>query len=141
MFKFKKATRRNAAPKIAAAPEAAQKESEVVGLIQGIMAGSKEEWRVAKALWKHKIRFGYQVSYRGGRTRGGLVVDFVLYWPITRALRVQGANWHSENATRDRVQKAILTSIFGVPPIDIWDYEIPTQDDADKIVLQRVRVG
>ena len=73
VFQFK--TKRTAKIKVERKVESTLKEpEEEIGLIQGQMAGSSLEWRVALALDTLKLNYSYQVPIAGGRLfRGGQV--------------------------------------------------------------------
>ena len=67
-------------------------------VIQGQMAGSKEEYFIYRALRAmgvadHQLR--YQVPWHGGRSLGGQVLDFVLViGGSVTVIRVMGKYWH-----------------------------------------------
>ena len=79
-------------------PEVSALAMEEPQIIQGRLAGSKEEWFVYKALRAMGVpdyAINYQVPWHGGRTLGGQVLDFVIIIggaPIV--IRVMGKNWH-----------------------------------------------
>lgn len=119
-------------PKAVSAPSSTQAD-EVPGMIQGIAVGSVHEWRVAQALDKYKIEYRYQVPVRGGRVRGGQVLDFLVYAPFARPLQVFGRHWHGgrEISSEDKIKLQVLQEIYGVEPDVIFDDEIPDQPAAD----------
>jgi very-short-patch-repair endonuclease len=87
---------------------------------------SISEQRLAAELTRRKIRFEFQIEFRGGRSTrgGGMVVDFLL--PETRTIiRVQGAYWHSRpgSQSKDDSQSIYLRS-KGYTVIDIFDLDI-----------------
>ncbi len=115
---------------------------EELGPIHGVMPDSIEEYRVAKSLDKLKIKYYFQVPIQGGsKLRGGVVLDFLAFnpWPIP--IPVHGSYWHKGD---ERFEEAVIADYLGVS-IDyvaehtIWDYEIPTQEDCDRVVRERVR--
>ena len=69
-----------------------------MGLVQGKMPDSVEEWRTALALDRLKIPYIFQYSVRGGKARrGGIVIDFlVLSPPLPIPVFVQGKYWHEK---------------------------------------------
>lgn len=75
------------------------RDPELIGFIQGIMPGSIQEYRVAKALDRLGIRYQYQVEIGGGRTvRGGQIVDFVAYtYPLPTPIQIFGEYWHKSS--------------------------------------------
>jgi hypothetical protein len=84
-----------------------------MGLIQGIKPGSIQEWRVAVALSRLKLRFIYQYPVFGGRRiRGGQVIDFWIFTaPLPTPCYVQGTYWHrrskelEDRLKQDKVQQ------------------------------------
>lgn len=118
-------------------------EGQEIGLIDGNVPGSLEEWRVAVSLVKFKVPFDYQFWILGGtRTLGGLVVDFVVHIPFAVPLEVFGRRWHSGSfGNDDRLKLAVEAHYFGGrEPIVIWDYEIPTQEASDSVVRRELRL-
>lgn len=112
---------------------------EEIGLIHGSVPGSVEEWRVAVALWRYKVDFSYQVPLFGAHLRGGQILDFVVYIPFPTPLQVFGEYWHSGQARgAESLAIAALVRYYGREPIIIWDYEIPDQEEAYKVVKERV---
>jgi hypothetical protein len=75
--------------------------------VQGVMPGSKQEWRVALALDKLGIRYDFQRSIGGGRSlRGGQVIDFWIYTaPKPTPCFVQGAYWHKAKTESEDTMK------------------------------------
>ena len=74
-----------------------------IGTIQGLVPDSKEEWWVAKALWKLKHEFIYQYAYFGGYIRGGQMLDFLVVTtaPLATVLDVKGEYWHRNEMTSE----------------------------------------
>lgn len=107
-----------------------------VGLIDGKAPASKEEWRLAVSFTKYKLEFDYQVPLLGGRDiRGGMVVDFIVSNPFPIPVEMMGKYWHSGIlGAGDRLRLAILSNLFDRPPVEIWDYEVTTQDACDQVV-------
>jgi hypothetical protein len=103
--------------------------------------GSKEEWRVAVALSRYEIPFYYQFEIEGGRrVRGGQVIDF--YTPDTLPawlIYVQGQYWHGRETERQlNIAKAEQSFGGHAKVIEIWDYDIPTLEDALRVIKERV---
>ena len=70
-------------------------EQEQIGLVQGQMPDSIQEYWVAQALKRYGIPFQFQYQIAGGRSRrGGLIVDFVVKNPMTTPVLVHGEYWH-----------------------------------------------
>uniref|UniRef100_A0A6M3KTR4 Uncharacterized protein n=1 Tax=viral metagenome TaxID=1070528 RepID=A0A6M3KTR4_9ZZZZ len=113
---------------------------EIIGLIHGQVPGSTEEWRVAVALERYKIDYSYQVPLFGGRLPGGQILDFVVYIPFPTPLQVFGKYWHStQTSGAESLAVAALMRYYEREPIIIWDYEIPDQEEANKVVKERVK--
>ena len=99
-------------------------EEEGVGTIQGQTAGSTEEWRVAKALWRFKIPFIYQFEIFDSSVRGGIVLDFLVQTrPLSTPLEVYGRYWHrGDRSSQERLRDAIVENYFrgNSLPLLIW---------------------
>lgn len=111
----------------------AEDEDEFIGLIQGHAPDSVQEWRVAKALWRYKVAFEYQVPFFGGWYPQGQIVDFVVYIPMPTALMVHGTYWHSGERASDEIVK-IRKLGMELPVIEVYEDELETQYDADEWV-------
>ena len=114
-------------------------EPEVLGLIEGRMPDSKEEYWVAKALWRYKLPFRYQWEIYGGTTRrGGLVVDFVVWSPMMTPLLVHGEYWHQgELEGGDKTALIAIANYFKIGPENIpilWAGDAITEDDVYRFV-------
>jgi hypothetical protein len=73
---------------------------------------------------------GYQVPIDGGRmSRGGLVVDFVLYTPTPIPIQV-GATWWHKNSAEDTLEDARILNAFGRLPIRLFDTDAYTKEHA-----------
>lgn len=115
-------------------------EPEIVGLIQGSVPMSTEEWYVAVALDRYKIEYQYQVPLWGGfMVRGGQVVDFIVNIPWETALQIMGERWHSGKfGSEDEFKVAQLRRYFNRDPILISDDALQDQEQAYKTIYQRV---
>jgi len=107
-----------------------------IGLVQGKIPQSKEEWRVANALWKLGIPFQFQVDFAGGsQVRGGQVIDFlVMTVPLPTPLYVQGTYFHplerrGEDEYKQRKLRLYTRGTYAMPK-EVFDYEIPTMEAA-----------
>ncbi len=118
-------------------------EQEELGLIEGRMPDSKEEWWTAQALWKYEIPFRYQWELFGGTSRrGGLLVDFVVWNPKVTPLLVYGNYWHRNELTGgDRVRLVAIAQYFNLSvdtiPI-IWASKSTTKEDIFQFVRQEI---
>ena len=109
-------------------------EEEVIGLVQGQMPDSKEEWWVSQALYRYDVEFIFQWEIYGGRTRrGGLIVDFVVWNPRFTPLLVHGDYWHrGELQGGDKTALIAIASYFniGVENIPIlWGENSQSKED------------
>ena len=116
------------------------KQEELIGLIQGITPGSKNEWYVALALDKLQIDYIYQYSLSGGRgTRGGQMIDFVVYNPMATPVYVQGEYWHNEKTeNEDILKQADAENYFKQTPILLYGDETDTKDKAYQTVMEKI---
>ena len=118
-------------------------EEEPIGLIQGKMPDSKEEYWVAQALYKYDIPFDFQWEIFSGRSRrGGLIVDFVVWNPMFNPLLVYGDYWHrGELQGGDVTRMAAIASYFKVAIENIlvlWGKDAETEEDVDSWVRENV---
>lgn len=114
---------------------APQAKREKVGYINGQVPRSREEWRVAVALWTLHVPFDYQVSFFGGVTQpGGFVVDFIAYPggpPVP--IEVIGAYWH-QDTDEEEYRRAVLEQRIGAQIRYIPETELQTQEQANAAV-------
>ena len=118
-------------------------EQEQIAPIQGVMPDSKEEYWVAKALYKYDIPFRFQWQIRGGTTRrGGLVVDFVVRNPMRTPLLVYGKYWHmAELEGGDKRRVVAIADYFkvGVQNIPIlWADHSTTEESVSAWVRRNI---
>ena len=119
-----------------------QKEpEEVIGLVQGIMPASKNEWYVALALERLDLEFMFQFSIMGGRNiRGGQVIDFVVFNPNAIPVFIQGEYWHNaKRESEDLLKQAAAEQEFKTKPVILMGEETDTRDKAYQAVLQKVK--
>ena len=116
-------------------------------IIQGQLAGSTQEWYVAKALWRLDHEFEYQVPYFGGSIRGGQILDFLVKTtvPLPTPIQVFGSYWHkgqmgSEDAFKLAVLEDSLRSSTN-PLIVMWGADLETEEQAYGKVLAEVGRG
>ena len=118
-------------------------EQEEIGLVQGIMPDSKEEWWVAKALWKHEVPFMFQYELFHGRSRlGGVILDFLVWNPQPTPLPVHGEYWHEGNLSGDDRKDLVMIADYfniGVENIPIlWGKDAQTEDDVSAWVRDNI---
>lgn len=116
--------------------------------IQGMMPDSKEEYWVALALYKLKLEFEFQYQLFGGRKyKGGQVIDFwVFTHPLPTPIFVQG--WYFHYATAEKAAQSRLNLMYlktrlagkAKEPVEILDIEIPTPDDAFRVVKKKLNM-
>lgn len=118
-----------------------------VGLIQGQMAMSKEEWRVALGLMKLKVPFDYQYTVFGGyNIRGGQTIDFLAYTvPLLTPIYVLGEYWHGVRQSEGELKlamEAVKIYFHGQAndPVGLWDYELTTMDQTYLTLRKELRL-
>ena len=116
---------------------------EELGLIQGMMPDSKEEWWVAQALWKYKVPFQFQFQLFGGRSRrGGLIVDFVVWNPMMTPFPIHGNYWHKgELSGGDKTALIAIADYFnmGVENIPVlWGSDAQSKEDVFAFVRANI---
>jgi hypothetical protein len=138
---YKFPTRRRAAkPLLDKLPKPKAVEEEPIGLIQGMMPDSKEEWWISRALDRLKLSYTYQYPINGGRQRGGYLIDFLVHTvPLATIIEPIGNHWHTgELGADDKKRQAdvenIMKDIARVPMTNLW---IPDLLDAET-VFQRI---
>ena len=106
---------------------------EQIGLIQGRVPQSKEEWWVAKALWRLKEEFIYQFEFFGGHIRGGQILDFLVHTvPFKTALDVKGEYWHRNEMTSEvRFNLFLLEAeLHGWAVLEVlWGKDLPNEEE------------
>lgn len=115
---------------------------EVIGLVQGSIPDSKNEWFVALALDKLGIDYYYQVPIYGGTNiRGGQVVDFVVLRPKAIPVFVQGAYWHRlATESEDIMKQQAAETYYRTKPILLDEDETSTKERAYQAVLEKIGV-
>ena len=127
--------------KLSTAPKLkAQEEVEVIGIVQGVMPNSKNEWYVALALDKLQIDYMFQFQISGGRgVRGGQVIDFVVFRPQATPVFIQGEYWHkAQTENEDILKQAEAENYFRVKPILLMGEETDTREKAYQAVLEKI---
>jgi hypothetical protein len=107
-----------------------------VGMINGVKAGSAEEWRISLSLTKMKKDFVYQYPILGGRIAGGQILDFLVYTPpLPTPVMVQGTYWHGgTKSAQTEYNMAAVDNFFAGqarPAVAVWDYQLANQDLSD----------
>lgn len=115
-------------------------EDDVIGMVQGIMPGSKNEFYVALALEKLGIEFMFQFALYGGRSvRGGQVVDFVVFNPKAIPVFIQGEYWHNKASENEDIMKqAAAEEYFKTKPVLLMGEETDTKDKAYQAVIEKI---
>jgi hypothetical protein len=132
---------RKARPKLEKAQVEDKAPEEPMGLIQGQVPDSKEEWWIAKALNRIGVSYTYQYPVSGGRTRGGYLVDFVVNTtPLATMIEPIGNHWHtgelgSDDKKRQADVESEMQSFCRIPIVNLW---IPDLMD-EETVFQKLR--
>ena len=115
-------------------------EPEELGLIEGQIPDSKEEYWIAQALWKYDVPFIYQFQIMGGQyVRGGQVVDFLVFNPDATPFEFNGEYWHrSEADGKDIIALVALQDYFKKEPIVLWGADAQSKDDVFAFVRKHV---
>ncbi len=115
-------------------------EEEPLGLIEGQMPDSKQEWWVAQALWMYEVRFMYQFQLFGGTTRrGGQTVDFLVWNPMATPFEVNGEYWHKNEMEGGDLQALVaIEQYFKKEPIILWASDAETKEDVFAFVRKNV---
>lgn len=140
MYKFK--TPRKRAKPLLEKPQVEKiSEDEPIGLIQGQVPDSKEEWWISRALDRLGLPYIYQYPLFGGRQRGGYMIDFVVGTvPLATMIEPIGNHWHTGELSKDDLKRQadIENAMQGqarTPIVNLW---IPDLIDMET-VFQRVR--
>lgn len=113
-------------------------EDEVIGTIYGATPGSKEEWRLAVALWSIPLLFEYQVKILGGWLRGGQVLDFLVYNPFPIPVQVFGEYYHDITDPAELFKLSVLEHYYKREVVIFWGEELSTQERANAVVRERL---
>ncbi|MFZ2470649.1 MAG: hypothetical protein WAW52_01780 [Methanothrix sp.] len=115
---------------------------DIIGMVQGTIPDSKNEWFVALALDKLGIDYSYQVPLYGGRNvRGGQVIDFVVYHPRSIPVFIQGAYWHkAATESEDILKQQAAEAYYKTRPVLLSEEETSTKDKAYRAVLEKIGV-
>lgn len=139
---YKFPARRAAKPNLEKAPKEDAGDNEQIGLIQGQVPDSKQEWWISKALDRIGISYEYQYPVNGGRQRGGYMVDFVVHTvPLATMIEPEGNHWHtgelgSDDKKRDADVEALMQDIARTPITKLW---IPDMLDEDTVYNRLVQ--
>ena len=134
IYKFK--TKRRARPKLDAEPVEQKAQEEPIGLIQGQVPDSKQEWWIARALDRLHMSYTYQYPVNGGRQRGGYMIDFVIHTvPLWTMVEPIGNHWHTgELGADDKKRQAdiedLMRDVCKSPIVLLW---IPDLLDEDTV--------
>jgi hypothetical protein len=130
---YKLPTRRKKKPNLEK-PPIQEKEEEQIGLIQGQVPDSKEEWWISKALDRIGIPYTYQYPVNGGRQRGGYMVDFVVHTvPLATMIEPIGNHWHtgelgSDDKKRQADVESLMQDIARIPLVNLWIPDLINED-------------
>jgi hypothetical protein len=112
IYRFKKS--RTPKPKFDKIPPQDGKVEEPIGVVQGQIPDSIQEWWVAKALNRIGVPYIYQYPLNGGRVRGGYLIDFVVQTvPLATMIEPAGNHWHTgELSADDKKRQADIESLM-----------------------------
>lgn len=115
-------------------------QDDVIGVVQGVVPDSKNEWYVALALDNLGIEYMFQYSIGGGRgIRGGQVVDFVVFNPTAIPVFIQGEYWHNKaSENEDLLKQAAAENYFRRQPILLSEEETSTKNKAYQTVKDKI---
>ena len=115
---------------------------EIIGIVQGTMPDSLNEWYVALALDKLGIEYIFQYQLFGGTSvRGGQVVDFVVFNPNATPVFIQGEYWHDRKSeTEDMLKQAAAEQYFKTKPILLAGEDTDEKDKAFATVRRELGV-
>jgi hypothetical protein len=100
-FKFKTRSARPLDVK-AGLPRKPAEVEEPMGLIQGQVPMSKEEWWVSQWLDRKKLRYHYQYRVFGGKVKNFYNLDYLVYTvPLATMLEPLGNHWHTDTLGAD----------------------------------------
>lgn len=114
---------------------------EIIGIIQGTMPDSLNEWYVALALEKLAIEYIFQYPLFGGtNVRGGQIVDFVCFIPNPTPVFLQGEYWHTaKTENEDTLKIAAAEQHFKTKPIILMGEETDEKEKAFQTVREKVK--
>lgn len=115
---------------------------EEIGLVQGIMPDSINEWYVAQALDRLRMEYIFQYQIFGGTSlRGGQVIDFVVFTATgSLPVPVNGAYWHNfRNDPELMFTLAEAERYFKRKPVVLEEEETSTRDKAYEAVVSKVQ--
>ena len=140
IYKFPR-RRPSALPKLDTVKLATPEFEDPIGVVQGQIPDSKEEWWVAKALNRIGISYTYQYAVQGGRQRGGFLIDFLVDTvPLKTMIEPIGNHWHTgelgaDDKKRQADIEAIMQGFCRIPIQNLW---IPDLID-EETTFQRVQ--
>lgn len=138
IYKFK-TPRRVRKPLLEKQPREEAPDDEPIGLIQGQVPDSKEEWWISRALDKLGLSYTYQYPLNGGRTRGGYMIDFLVHTvPLATMIEPIGNHWHTGELGKDDLKRAAdvenaMKDIARIPIMNLW---IPDLMDAETVFMK-----
>ena len=103
--------------------------------IQGMKAGSQNEYNVSIALKIMRLSYEYQYIIGMFGTRGSQIIDFLVYTvPKPTPLFVHGEYWHKgKKAIEDQLKLSEIASTMHnlwFEPVIIWGEQCETVEDA-----------
>lgn len=131
---YKFPTRRRKKPNLEKPVIEENNADEQIGLIQGQVPDSKEEWWISKALDRIGLPYTYQFPVNGGRERGGYLIDFLVHTvPLATMVEPVGNHWHTgELGSDDKKRQAdvenLMQDIARTPILNLWIPDLINED-------------
>lgn len=119
------------------------KPEEPIGLIQGQVPDSKEEYRCA--MWLEHKRLGYQYQYTvfGGGPKYFYNIDFVVYTvPLWTMIEIYGGHWHDTELGQDDRKRQLeienyMRDIAKIPMSILWAADLINRQ-TEEAALERI---
>lgn len=93
--------------------------------IQGKQPDSKEEYWVAMALERLRIKYLFQFDLVEPRIRGGITIDFLILFPFGIPMEIMGEYWHpGEMEASERFRQNEIENYFGQKVIYLWTLDL-----------------
>ena len=125
IYKFK-VPKRTAKPLLEKQPLEEAPDEEPIGLIQGQVPDSKQEWWISRALDRLQIPYTYQYPVNGGRQRGGYMIDFLVHTvPLATMIEPIGNHWHTGELGKDDLKRQAdveeaMRDLARTPILNLW---------------------
>lgn len=141
---YKFPTRRRSKPYLEKPLNDEKTDNEQIGLIQGQVPDSKEEWWISKGLDRLGLQYIYQYPVNGGRARGGYLIDFFVQTvPLATMIEPVGNHWHTgELGADDKKRQAdvefLMQDVARTPLLNLWIPDLLDEDIVYNRLLQEL---